>query len=155
MRRSIKRRESNIFGMLTQEQISKLRETFNMLDVNSDGFITKQDLYERIESIGNPLSLKEIDELVGDRQINYMTMLTMIGDKLSEIDSEKLILTSFKEFEGSNGKIDENLLRHWLINEGENKLTNEEVDTILKGCVEDGYVDYVKLTGIIKHGEVL
>nr|AAT12377.1 myosin regulatory light chain [Antonospora locustae] len=154
MRRSLRRKDSNIFGMFSQEQINTMREVFNMLDVDNDAFLTKSDLVAISESIGNPLTDAEIDRMVGDRKISYMMLLTMIGERLSEIEPEHSLIAAFKMFDSGDGKIDEKDLRHWLINEGD-RMDQDSVDFFIKDVVNGGKVDYIKLAGIMKRGEAL
>lgn len=140
--------------MFSQDQINSLRETFNMLDVDNDSLLTRRDIVQISESIGNPFTDAEIEDMIGDRKVSYMVLLTMIGERLSEIEPEANLLVAFKEFDNGEGWIDEKELRSWLTNEGE-KMSKADVDFLLKDVVDGGKVDYVKLTGIMKRGEVL
>lgn len=156
MSRTRTRKDSNVFGMLTQTQISELREAFNMLDVSNDSKLDKNDLIKVTETLGlDILSREEIEEMIGDKEIVYMNLLTMICDKLSELDSVPVLVKAFKDFdEKGDGFIEEGLLRKWLETEGD-KIKKEEIDFLLKDCVKDGMVNYKKLVCIMKHGEYL
>lgn len=154
MRRNLRRKDSNIFGMFTQEQLNNLREVFNMLDVDNDTFLTKSDLVAVSESIGNPFSEAQIEEMLDGKKISYMALLTMIGEKLSEIEPEASLLQALKEFSNGVSDIDEEELRYWLENEGD-KMKREDVDFLLKDATQKGRVDYSRLAGIMKRGEVL
>lgn len=156
MRRKHRRQNSNIFHMLTKNQIVELREAFNFLDTNSDTLVDRGDLENFLASIGSPFNNEEVDEMMleaGD-SVTYMLFLTMIGERLSCTDPEKVIFNALKEFdEDGNNSIDEDVLRTWLTEKGE-KMTREDVDLLLKGCVENGKVNCRSLTNKIKHGEV-
>ncbi|RVD90924.1 myosin regulatory light chain [Tubulinosema ratisbonensis] len=156
MARRRSRKDSNIFGMLTQAQISELREAYNMLDVSNDGKLDKNDLLKVTETLGlDILSREDIEEMIGEKELTYMNLLTMVCDRLSEIDSIPVLMKAFKDFdEKGNGYIEENLLRKWLENEGD-KMKKEDVDFLLKDCVKEGMVDYRKLACIMKYGENL
>lgn len=155
MRRRATRQSSNLFYMLLKQQIVELREAFNILDTNSDTVIDKEDLVNFLMSIGSPFSEEEVDKMMedGGNSITFMLFLTMIGERLSVTDSEKVIETAFKEFDNGNGLIEENMLRRWLSEEGD-KMTKDDIDLLLRDCAMDGMIDYKKLTSKIKHGEI-
>ena len=46
------RATSNVFAMFDQAQIQELKEAFNMIDQNRDGFIDKDDLHDMLASLG-------------------------------------------------------------------------------------------------------
>ncbi|EJW03332.1 hypothetical protein EDEG_02340 [Edhazardia aedis USNM 41457] len=152
------RQKSNIFEMLTNEQIVELREGFNFLDTNNDTYICKEDLTNFTMSIGNPFTPAEIDEMmneVGDTNFNFMSFLTLIGEKLSQTDDENVILNALKLFDTEkSGFVSEAFLRKYLVSCGD-KMTDSEVDLFFKGIVENDEIDCKKLTSIIKHGEVI
>lgn len=131
-----------------------MREVFNMMDVDNDAFLTKGDLIVISESIGNPLTEADIDNMIGNRKISYMMLLTMIGERLAEIEPEHSLIAALKIFDNGDGRIDEKELRHWLINEGD-CMDPDSVDFFMKDVVDGGKVDYVKLAGIMKRGEAL
>lgn len=143
--------------MLTKNQIVELREAFNFMDVNSDTFVDKGDLESFLASIGSPFSSEEISEMMAESGDNmtYMLFLTMIGERLSCTDSEKDIFNALKEFDDNgDGTIDEKVLRTWLMEKGD-QMAGEDVDLLLKGCVENGKVDCKSLTTKIKYGEII
>ncbi|WEL38311.1 Ca2+-binding protein calmodulin [Encephalitozoon hellem] len=157
MRRRQRRQSSNIFHMLTKNQIVELREAFNFMDVNSDTFVDRKDLESFLASIGSPFSNKEVTEMMDESGDNmtYMLFLTMIGERLSCTDSEKEIFNALKEFDDNgDGTIDEKMLRAWLMEKGD-QMAGEDVDLLLKGCVENGRVDCKSLTTKIKYGEII
>ncbi|KAH9411848.1 hypothetical protein HK407_03g06000 [Ordospora pajunii] len=157
MRRRHGRQNSNIFHMLTKNQIVELREAFNFLDVNSDTFVDRSDLENFLASIGSPFSCKEVDQMMHESGDNmtYMLFLTMIGEMLSCTDSEKNIFNALKEFDDvGDGKIDENMLRHWLTEKG-SCMSNDDVNLLLKGCVENGRIDCRSLATKMKYGEII
>ncbi|TBU02503.1 RNA polymerase N, partial [Hamiltosporidium magnivora] len=148
---------SNVFAMLSKNQIFELKEAFGLLDTNNDGIISKEDLKTFLSSIGDPFTESEIDEMMEEAgsEMSFMMFLTLVGEKLSCTDEESVILQAFKDFdENRNGFVEEKVLKKWLTQEGD-KMCEEDVDFLLKDCCENGMVDYKKLTEIIKHGEVL
>lgn len=150
MQRRTKRQNSNIFHMLGKNQIVELRETFNILDSNSDGFITRDDLESFVNSIGTPFTNQEMDNMMNEmgEGFTFMTFITMVGERLSNTDSEKEISRALFEFQ------DERELRKWL-SEGEDNLSDKDIDILLKGCVENDKVNCKSLTSKIKFGEII
>jgi myosin regulatory light chain 12 len=150
MQRRTRRQNSNIFHMLGKNQIVELRETFNILDSNSDGLITRDDLEAFVNSIGTPFTDKEMDEMMAEmgESFSFMTFITMVGERLSSTDSEQEISRALFEFQ------DEKELRKWL-SEGENALSDKDLDILLKGCVEDDKVNFKSLTSKMKYGEII
>ncbi|KAM0674942.1 hypothetical protein GVAV_001281 [Gurleya vavrai] len=153
-RRRTHRQSSNIFEMLTKQQIVELREAFNLLDTNSDTLICRNDLETFNCSIGNPFTSDEISEMVCESmEINFMMFLTMIGEKLSLTDDERSISKAFNEFK-ENGVVSAKELKYWMMNEGD-KMNEADVDRFLKDNVDNGEVNVKKLVSIIKHGEIV
>nr|XP_010344277.1 myosin regulatory light polypeptide 9-like isoform X2 [Saimiri boliviensis boliviensis] len=60
---------SNVFAMFDRSQIQELKEAFNMIDQNRDGFIDKEDLHDMLEASGfiHEDHLRELLTTVGDR----------------------------------------------------------------------------------------
>ncbi|KMV66521.1 Ca2+-binding protein [Encephalitozoon cuniculi EcunIII-L] len=157
MRRRQRRQSSNIFHMLTKNQIVELREAFNFMDVNSDTFVDRGDLENFLASIGSPFSESEIDEMMaeGGDSMTYMLFLTMIGERLSCTDLEKSIFNALKEFDDNgDGTIDEKVLREWLTEKGD-RMADEDVNLLLRDCVENGRIDCRSLTTKMKYGEII
>ncbi|KAF9746893.1 Myosin regulatory light chain 12B [Nosema granulosis] len=156
MKRRTRRQNSNIFHMLGKNQIVELREAFNIIDTNSDGIVDRQDLEEFLNSIGSPFSEAEIDEMMQEMgsSISFMTFITMVGERLSNIDTEKQIRQALMEFdENGDGRIEESVLRKWL--KGEDGLCDKDIDILIKGCVENNKVDCNLLATKIKYGEII
>lgn len=150
MQRRTRRQNSNIFHMLGKNQIVKLRETFNILDTNSDGLITRDDLEAFVNSIGTPFTDEEMDEMMAEtgESFSFMTFITMVGERLSSTDSEQEISRALFEFQ------DEKELKKWL-SEGENALSDNDIDILLKGCLEDNKLNLKSLTSKMKYGEII
>ena len=151
------RQNSNVFHMLTKPQIVQLREAFNLLDSDGDSRLTASDITTFMESIGSPLTREEIEELIEEIKpnCNFMMLLTCIGEKMSEINTEREILAALRVFdEKDEGMIESAVLKEWLTEQGD-KITGKEYEYLIKGCIEDGMVDYRKLASKMKHGEII
>jgi myosin regulatory light chain 12 len=149
------RQSSNVFHMLTKNQILELREAFNLMDSDSDSRLTVNDLSVFLQSIGSPFSDGEIKEMVAELEPNptFMILLTCIGEKLSEIAAEADLIESFRIFDEDNdGYIDKELLKYWMTEQA-NKISEKDFEYLVRGCEDEGKIDYKKLTTKIKHGE--
>lgn len=136
--------------MLGKNQIVELRETFSMIDSNSDGMISKEDLIDFLNSIGNPFTLDEISNMMSEMggSFSFMTFITMVSEKLCNTDTEADIRTALSKFE------DEKELRKWL-KDDENGINDTDIDILLRGCLTNGKINVNKLTSKIKFGEIL
>lgn len=50
--RDLARRNSNVFSLFDQKQISELKEAFSFIDQNGDGVVDRDDLQEVFQSLG-------------------------------------------------------------------------------------------------------
>ena len=151
------RQSSNVFHMLSKNQLIELREAFNLIDRDSDSKLSVEDLTTFLESIGSPYSEEQIKEMILELEPNptYIVLLTLIGERLSEIDSEKDLIEAFKIFDDDNdGLIDSDYLRKWFTQQG-NPISKESYDYLIKGCLEDGMVNYRRLASKMRHGEII
>lgn len=151
------RQSSNVFHMLTKNQLIELREAFNLMDRDSDSKLSVEDLTIFLESIGSPFSEEQVGEMIQELEPNptYIVLLTLIGERLSEIDAEKELVEAFKIFDEDNdGFIDHALLKRWFTENG-SPIPKETYEYLVKGCLEDGMVNYRKLACKMKHGEII
>lgn len=127
-RRRAARQSSNVFTAFTQAQMQELKEIFNMLDITSDGNISREDIEGFLNSIGSPLSIKEIDVLMEEmgERFNFTLFLTTLCEHLSNIDAENVIIASLKELDidGSESFLLDDLRE--IVMSGENRITEEE-----------------------------
>ena len=151
------RQSSNVFHMLTKNQIIELREAFNILDTDSDSKLCFNDLKTFLESIGSPFSDEEIKEMLEELEPNttFMTLLTCIGERLSELADENELIENFRIFDESNdGFINKELLKYWMTEQG-NKISEKDFEYLIRGCEENNKIDYRKLSIKMKHGEFI
>jgi myosin regulatory light chain 12 len=157
MERRKTRQSSNVFHMLSKAQLMELREAFNLIDRDSDSKLSVEDLTIFLESIGSPYTEEEIREMIKELEPNptFIVLLTLIGERLSEIDSENSLIEAFRIFDDNNdGLIETNFLKKWLTEEGE-PISKEAYEYLVKGCLEEGMVNYRKLASKMKHGEII
>ncbi|KAJ3180762.1 Myosin regulatory light chain 12B [Geranomyces variabilis] len=151
------RQNSNIFAMFDQTQISAFKETFSLIDHDSDGFIDREDLKDMLSSLGQPATDDAVDAMINEApgSINFTMFLTLMGEKMSGTDPEAEILAAFEAFdEGKTGHVDAELLRENMVGMGD-RFTHEEVDIMFKGAPVDdkGGFNYREWVRVLKHGE--
>ncbi|KAM0680224.1 hypothetical protein GINT2_001609 [Glugoides intestinalis] len=143
--------------MLTKSQLCELREAFTLIDRDCDSRVSVEDLTIFLESIGSPYTEEQIKEMVAELEPNptYIVLLAQIGERLSEIAPFQELVEAFRIFDDDNdGLIENSLLKRWMTEQG-NPIGKEQYDYLIRGCVEDGMVNYRKLATKIKHGELI
>lgn len=151
------RQNSNLFQTLTKTQLTELREAFNLIDRDCDSKLSVEDLTTFLESIGSPFTDEQIREMIEELQPNptYIVWLTLIGERLSEIAGENELIEAFRVFDDDNdGLIENGFLKKWMTEEGE-KLSREQYDYLVRGCIEGNMVNYRRLASKMKHGEII
>lgn len=155
------RANSNVFARFDQDQIAEFKEAFEVIDTNSDGFITKEDLKVILASLSpkEPTDA-EVDEMIaaapdGIEKINWIMFLTMFAEKMDGTDPEEVVRNAFACFDPEGkGSIEEDQLKEILTTMGDKKMTPEEVDLMLESAPYDknGAFNYDKFSRILKHG---
>merc|ERR1711894_616200 len=87
------RATSNVFAMFNQDQIQELKEAFNMIDHNRDGFFDNEDLHDMLASLGKDPTEDYLEAMMGEAPgpINFTMFLTMFGERLQGTDPEDVI----------------------------------------------------------------
>merc|ERR1711872_119486 len=123
---------SNIFDLFTQKQVAEFKEGFQVMDKDKDGVVGKEDLKQTFSDLGRPGTEEDFDSMIADspNPINFTTLLSMFASRSSgEQDDDDVIVTAFKSFEASPGKIDPDQFRSMLKAFGD-KFTDAEVDDV-------------------------
>ncbi|CAF0728333.1 unnamed protein product [Didymodactylos carnosus] len=130
---------------LTEEQIAEFKEAFSLFDKDGDGTITTKELGTVMRSLGQNPTEAELQDMInevdadGNGTIDFPEFLTMMARKMKDTDSEEEIREAFRVFDkDGNGFISAAELRHVMTNLGE-KLTDEEVDEMIREADIDGY----------------
>ena len=85
----------------------------------------------------------------------FMILLTCIGERLAEISAEKDLYECFRVFDDDNdGFVEGDLLKFWMTEKGD-KINEKDYEYLIRGCEENGKIDYKKLVSKIKHGEII
>ncbi|CCH45474.1 Calmodulin-related protein [Wickerhamomyces ciferrii] len=82
------------------EQITKLRDAFDIIDHDTDGIITEDDLKQLKQTIAKELSDEEINNLLGnkDEEMNFSKFLSIISQDLKDVPNKNEILKALQVF---------------------------------------------------------
>lgn len=151
------RRTSNIFSMFDKTQILELKEVFNMIDQDCDGFIDKNDLMAMFQALGEEdISEDHLQEMIKESPsyINLTMFLTLFGNKLNGTDPDDIFEAAFRCLDAKGtGRIHGEWLKNLLTQTGD-KFTDKEMVTMLGNAKMDseGYFDYVDFIKVVKYG---
>jgi Ca2+-binding EF-hand superfamily protein len=125
--------------MFSPKQIQDYQDSFNFMDMDKDGVISKGDLRATYDAMGRMADEKNLDELLNEATgpLNFQGLLALIAARMSgSADDDDVVVNAFKSFD-DNGKIDSEKLRHALMTWGA-KFTSDEVDDIYGEMTIDG-----------------
>ncbi|KAK2401689.1 calmodulin [Trifolium repens] len=128
---------------LTKDQIAEFWGAFSLIDKDSDGFITVDELIIIIKSLEGNITQEEIQEMInkgdidGNGRVDFEQFLHIIEIKMKDYLTEEL-KDSFKVFDSNNdGYISATELSHVMVKLGE-RLTDEEVEQMIREADLDG-----------------
>ena len=93
------RATSNVFSMFDKNQILELKEVFNMIDQDCDGFIDRKDLMNVFEALGEEdISDDYLEDMIKESPsyINLTMFLTLFGNKLNGTDPDDIFEGAFR-----------------------------------------------------------
>ena len=129
---------------ITEEQKQEIKEAFDLFDTDGSGNIDQKELKVAMRALGFEPKREEIKKMIADVDkdnsgvIDFPEFLTMMARKMKDTDSEEEIREAFRVFDkDGNGFISAAELRHVMTNLGE-KLTDEEVDEMIREADIDG-----------------
>jgi calmodulin len=131
--------------LLSLTQIAELKEAFALFDRDADGSITVADVVEVFKSIGQLVSLEDVQTMVGEADmdgsgtVDFPEFLTMVAKRLTDVgENEAEMLATFSMFDlSSSGKISASNLQLAMLKLG-CKLTVEEADEMVREADLDG-----------------
>ena len=122
---------------LNDFEISSLKDQFHIIDQDQTGYITCEELREALNTVGNPLPPKQVDQLImkidyyGNHKINYSEFIAATLDAKSFLTKEKLWIL-FKHFDTDNsGVITEANIKEALSHSGK-EISDKEVKKMIK-----------------------
>jgi calmodulin len=131
--------------LLSLSQIAELKEAFALFDRDADGSITVTDVVEVFRSIGQQVSLEDVQVMVGDADmdgtgtIDFPEFLTMVAKRLNDVaGNEAEMFATFAMFDlSSQGKISASNLQLAMLRLG-CKMSVEEADEMIREADLDG-----------------
>ncbi|CAJ1015161.1 EF-hand domain/EF-hand domain pair/EF hand, putative [Leishmania lindenbergi] len=105
--------------LLSLRQITELKETFSIFDIDCDGSITIDDLEQAFSSIGHKLSKKKLQSILREADldsngvIDFPEFLTLVATKLNDPEEKELEMRrAFRMYDlGNTGFISVSNLR--------------------------------------------
>ncbi|CAB0018333.1 unnamed protein product [Nesidiocoris tenuis] len=129
---------------LSEDQVAEFKEAFMLFDKDEDGAITMAELGVVMRSLGQRPTETELRDMVngvdqdGNGSIEFNEFLQMMSKKMKGAEGEDELREAFRVFDKNNdGLISNSELRHVMTNLGE-KLSDEEVDDMIKEADLDG-----------------
>ena len=95
---------------LNDQEITKLKEQFMIIDQDNTGYITIDELKEALQTAGNPLSHEQVEGIItkidyfGNRKINYSEFIAATLDAKRFLTQEKLWIL-FNHFDTDNSGV--------------------------------------------------
>ena len=133
---------------ISDKQLKEFKNAFNLYDRDGDGYVTTNELSLVLKKINSDFNPNQIESIIDDAdssgtgKISLDDFLQIMTGKMRESDAEEEIINSFKVFDTEgNGLIRSSELRNIMTTLGD-KLTDEEVDEMIREADKDGYVDY-------------
>ncbi|KAL3481179.1 hypothetical protein BJX99DRAFT_180042 [Aspergillus californicus] len=130
---------SDAAAKLSPTQLREIREAFQVLDRDNDGFVDKDDVADVLANIGQDAStLSQFFPRGSTSTINFPTFLNTLSQLLSPLSSRQELDNALAAFdEDDSGQIDVEELRDALLHTapepGERPLTEREINEVLNG----------------------
>ena len=129
---------------MSNEQITEFKEAFSLFAKDGDNTITTKELGTVVRSLGQNPTEAELQDMInevdpdGKGTIDFQGFLTIMTRKMKDTDPEEEMREAFHMFDkDGNGFISAADLHHVMTILGE-KLTDEEVDEMIKEADIDG-----------------
>ncbi|XP_051120628.1 calmodulin-like [Andrographis paniculata] len=139
---------------LTEEQVAEFREAFTLIDRDSDGVISVEELAAVIQSLNEHPTMEEIQEMMDEvllldhphphqnhihgATLDFHQFLTIMARKHREENVGEELKEAFKVFDrDQDGFISAVELRNVMMNMGE-RLSHEEAEQMIREADVDG-----------------
>jgi len=146
--------------MFTPQQVKQFKEAFTMIDQDGDGRATEDDLKVMLSELGQTPTPALLNSFLTTRSssasdkkgINFTQFLSMMGEKLLELDPEPELLEAFACFDdGDKGWVSVKEMRKWLGELGE-RMDDREIERLFSGPYTDrqGRFNYVEFAKVLR-----
>lgn len=142
-----KRQPSNVFSMLTPDQIKSIKAVFLMIDQNKDEKICQTDIDQFLPRITQECQIKEFENI--ETNITFYGILSLLSDKFIGLNQKEKIINNLRTFSDDKKTISKSELLKYLTNE---RLDTAEMEYCLN-VFEDDKIPIEKLTNLLRHGE--
>jgi len=122
---------------------AKWQEAFGLFDRDNDGKISKDEVGTVMRALGQSPTEAEVKDIIKDlpNLVDFEKFKVVMQKNKKDIDAEKEMTEAFKVFDkDGKGVVQTKELRAVLTSMGE-KLTDEEVDGIIKACDQNGTIN--------------
>lgn len=109
--------------MFDKSQICELKEVFDFVDQNCDGFLDKDDLYETLRAFGETeVTEKYLEQMISESPsyLNLTMFFTLFGSKMNGTDSDDTFEGAFRCLDtDGGGRIHVGYLKRLLTESGD------------------------------------
>ncbi|RWA12796.1 hypothetical protein EKO27_g2347 [Xylaria grammica] len=132
---------SNALSQLQPAQVRVLRDSFQIMDRDSDGVVNREDVVDMLTQLGLPANPSDISQFFppgGSQTLTLAAFLNSIATALVALSPASELLSAFSAFDDhDSGQVDVVELRDALLRtapeSGERALTPSEVEKIIAG----------------------
>ncbi|XP_014086787.1 myosin regulatory light chain LC-2, mantle muscle [Bactrocera oleae] len=115
-------------------KLAELKEVFLLLDLDSDGLISKDDLRFTFTALGTDTPDELLEEMLKEAKdpLDYEAFIELMSHRTVELDPEDVLLEAWSKWDDyGTGKIEEKKIYEELTNYGD-VMTTAEADEALK-----------------------
>ncbi|KAL2133691.1 hypothetical protein VTI74DRAFT_1919 [Chaetomium olivicolor] len=152
----------NALSQLQPSQVRTMREAFQILDRDSDGVVTREDVTDMLNQLGLPSTAADVSQYFPPSAPQAMTMalfLNSIANSLAALSPSSELMSAFSAFDDDDsGQIDVAELRDALLHTapepGQQPLTALDVEKVIAGFTGRRAFSKSTAAGLGKRGEV-
>lgn len=144
---------------LSEEQVAKYKEAFDLVDEDADGVIYSKTLGTLLRALGYNPTEADLKEMISGMEsdnnstINFTEFLAIVGRGIKDsTGTEEELMEPFRAFDkNGNGKVTVDQLKFVMTSMGE-KLGEDEISELVKeaeAVTEDGMVNYEEFVKMI------